>query len=46
LNELSIDILLCGCVETCGVYASIASITPREFCGLVEKHLKPLVIEK
>jgi hypothetical protein len=35
-----------GCAEIYGVHESTASIIVREFCMAVEKHLKPLVIEK
>lgn len=35
-----------GCTEIYGVHESTTSIIVREFCVAVEKHLKPLVIEK
>ena len=35
-----------GCAETYGIHESTASIIVREFCAAIEKHLKPMVIEK
>ena len=46
LNRLSSGNSLCGCAKTYGIHESIASIIVREFCATIEKHLKPLVIEK
>ena len=46
LNRLSSGNSLRGCAETYGIHESTASIIVREFCAAIEKHLKPLVIEK
>jgi hypothetical protein len=46
LNRLSSGNSLRGCAETYGIHESIASIIVREFCAAIEKHLKPIVIEK
>ena len=46
LNRLSSGNSLRGCAETYGIHESTASIIVRDFCAAIEKHLKPLVIEK
>ena len=46
LNRLSSGNSLRGCAETYGIHESTASIIVKEFCAAIEKHLKPLVIEK
>jgi hypothetical protein len=46
LNRLCSGNSLRGCAETYGIHESTASIIVREFCIAIDKHLKPLVIEK
>jgi hypothetical protein len=46
LNRFSSGNSLRGCAETYGIHKSTASIIVREFCAAIEKHLKPIVIEK
>lgn len=46
LNRLSSGNSLRGCAEIYGIHESTASIIVRDFCAAIEKHLKPLVIEK
>ena len=45
-NRLGSSNSLRGCAKMYGIHESIASINVREFCGAIEKYLKPLVIEK
>jgi hypothetical protein len=46
LNRLSSDNSLRGCVETYGIHENTTSIINRKFCAAIEKHVKPVVIEK
>ena len=46
LNRFNSSNSLRGYTETYGIHESTASVIVREFCAIIEKHLKPLVIEK
>jgi hypothetical protein len=46
LNRICSGNSLRGCAEIYGIHENNVSIIVREFCTAIDKHLKPLVIEK
>jgi hypothetical protein len=46
LTQLSSGNSLQMCGEVCDIVENIASITMKEFCSIIRKHLNPLMIPK